>query len=342
MRPVVEFPTIQASVNGILCSCMVDSCSNISILSLNFMKANNWSFSPLNLPIIQANSVSSAIGRFQTNFTFRNFTIYPTFLVLENFNCDILVGLDIGKSFSLQPNLNTLEVLFSLPPKPYKSKFEDLFVNFTLSQLAQQFITAQPTNLTQTIQHSHLTINLSIFYLSLNIPCEQRTKETLKILYTVMKSDRHNSTHTPLSSNQQQFLQQFPSIFDSNSHLNAITDFHHSIQLRCNNPIASKPYRKSAFESQQIRDIIQDLLNKNLIRPSASPYAAPVSLVSKKDTTEKRLVIDYRRLNKVTVTDSTPLPNIPRILESAANAKVFSKLDMKSGYWQVMMAEEDI
>lgn len=53
-------------------------------------------------------------------------------------------------------------------------------------------------------------------------------------------------------------------------------------------------------------------------------------------------MIDYRRLNKATVNDATPLPNITKILETAVKSKVFSKLDMKSGYWQVKMAESDI
>lgn len=55
-----------------------------------------------------------------------------------------------------------------------------------------------------------------------------------------------------------------------------------------------------------------------------------------------RLVIDYRRLNAITISDATPLPNIQKILNSSLNAKIFSKLDMKSGYWQVPMNNADI
>ena len=80
---------------------------------------------------------------------------------------------------------------------------------------------------------------------------------------------------------------------------------------------------------------------QGIIRKSASPWASPVVIVDKKDG-DKRICIDYRKLNKVTKADSYPLPRIDDMLESFRNATWFTTLDLASGYWQVAMHEEDI
>lgn len=84
-----------------------------------------------------------------------------------------------------------------------------------------------------------------------------------------------------------------------------------------------------------------DLMNKGFLRPSASPYNAPVLFVRKKDGT-LRLCVDYRMLNMQTVKDRFPLPLIEDILETVGSAKVFSKLDLMADYHQIRMANEDI
>jgi Reverse transcriptase (RNA-dependent DNA polymerase) len=82
------------------------------------------------------------------------------------------------------------------------------------------------------------------------------------------------------------------------------------------------------------------MLEKGLIRESASPWASPIVLVPKKNG-KQRICIDYRKLNQVTEKDVYPLPVIDDILESFKGAKWFSSLDLASGYWQVAVKEED-
>lgn len=78
------------------------------------------------------------------------------------------------------------------------------------------------------------------------------------------------------------------------------------------------------------------MLNRGIIRPSTSPWASPVILVKKKDETD-RLVVDFGRLNSVTLKDSYPLPRIEAALDAVNGTKYFSYMDLMNGFWQVEM-----
>ena len=86
---------------------------------------------------------------------------------------------------------------------------------------------------------------------------------------------------------------------------------------------------------------MQELLDKGFIRPSASPWGAPVLFVKKKDGT-LRLCIDYRQLNQVTVKNKYPLPRIDDLFDQLQGALVFSKIDLRTGYHQLKIKKEDI
>ena len=99
-------------------------------------------------------------------------------------------------------------------------------------------------------------------------------------------------------------------------------------------PSSRAPYRVSFTESQEIQKQLQELLDKGHIRPSKSPFGAPVLLVKKKDGS-MRLCIDYRALNKLTIKNKFPLPRIDELFDQLLGAKIFSKIDLKSGYHQI-------
>ncbi|KAL4016608.1 hypothetical protein IC575_024260 [Cucumis melo] len=86
---------------------------------------------------------------------------------------------------------------------------------------------------------------------------------------------------------------------------------------------------------------LQELLDKGFIRPSVSPWGAPVLFVKKKDGS-MRLCIDYRELNKVTVKNRYPLPRIDDLFDQLQGATVFSKIDLRSGYHQLRIKDEDV
>ncbi|KAJ0559852.1 putative nucleotidyltransferase, Ribonuclease H [Helianthus annuus] len=106
-------------------------------------------------------------------------------------------------------------------------------------------------------------------------------------------------------------------------------------------PVAKAPYRLAPSELQELMSQIQDLLDKGFIRPSVSPWGAPVLFVRKKDGS-MRMCIDYRELNKLTVKNRYPLPRIDDLFDQLQGANWFSKIDLRSGYHQLRVKEEDV
>jgi hypothetical protein len=99
-------------------------------------------------------------------------------------------------------------------------------------------------------------------------------------------------------------------------------------------PISMRSYRVSRPELVELKKQIDELLEKGYIRPSTSPWASLVLFVEKKDGT-KRMCIDYRSLNEVTVKNKYPLPRIEDLFDQLRGASVFSKIDLRSGYHQL-------
>jgi hypothetical protein len=99
-------------------------------------------------------------------------------------------------------------------------------------------------------------------------------------------------------------------------------------------PISNRAYRVSKPELVELKKQIDELLEKGYIRPSTLSWAAPVLFMEKKDGT-KRMCIDYRSLNEVTVKNKYPLPRIEDLFDQLRGASVFSKIDLRSGYHQL-------
>jgi hypothetical protein len=99
-------------------------------------------------------------------------------------------------------------------------------------------------------------------------------------------------------------------------------------------PIAQRPYRINPQELEELKKQLTDMLRKGLIHPSASPWGSPVLFVDKRDGTI-RLCVDYRKLNEVTIKNKYPLPKIEDLFDQLNGAKVFSKIDLRTGYQQL-------
>ena len=106
-------------------------------------------------------------------------------------------------------------------------------------------------------------------------------------------------------------------------------------------PISIPPYRIAPTELKELKAQLEELLNKSFIRPSTSLWGAPVLLVKKKDGS-LRLCIDNRQLNQVTICNQYPLPCIDELFDQLQGSRVYSKIDLRSGYHQLKVWENDV
>jgi hypothetical protein len=137
-------------------------------------------------------------------------------------------------------------------------------------------------------------------------------------------------------------LKEFEDVFKEVLGLPPRRDIDFSIHLMFGAaPISKTPYRMSTPELKELQMQLEELLKKGYIRPSVSPWGAPVLFVKNKDGT-LRLCIDFRQLNKVTVKNKYPLPRIDDPFDQLKDARIFSNIDLRSGYHQVRIKEEDI
>lgn len=136
-------------------------------------------------------------------------------------------------------------------------------------------------------------------------------------------------------------LQEHESCFATPQGLPPHRSFDHKITLMPGaQPVNVKPYRYSPQQKDEIERQIKDMIKQGIIRPSQSPFVSPVLLVNKKDGTW-RFCVDYRQLNAVTVKDRYPMPIVDELLDELAGSVYFTKLDLRSGYHQIRMAEAD-
>ena len=106
-------------------------------------------------------------------------------------------------------------------------------------------------------------------------------------------------------------------------------------------PISVTPYRMAPAELKELKTQLNDLYSRGFIRPSTSPWGASAVFAKKKDKT-LRLCVDYRLLNSVTIKNKYPLPRIDDLFDQLKGSACFSKIDLRSGYHQLRVREEDI
>ena len=104
-------------------------------------------------------------------------------------------------------------------------------------------------------------------------------------------------------------------------------------------PIRLKPYRIPHSMRNEIKNVLDEMQKHGIIRPSCSPYSAPIVPIRKKDSS-LRICVDYRKLNNVTLFDAYPAPHIDELFEQLGDAEYISRLDMSKGYFQVPLSPQ--
>lgn len=174
-----------------------------------------------------------------------------------------------------------------------------------------------------------------------------QTKETGKLLrknLINLRTDHMNDEEKTLITN---LCQDYKDIFYCEDiPLSFTNKIKHKIRTSDNEPIFTKNYRYPYIHKQEVETQIANMLEENIIKPSESPWNAPIWVVPKKMDASKqqkwRIVVDYRKLNEKTIEDKFPIPNITDILDKLGRSQYFTTLDLASGFHQVEIDSEDI
>ncbi|KAL4348542.1 hypothetical protein GQ457_17G027610 [Hibiscus cannabinus] len=140
----------------------------------------------------------------------------------------------------------------------------------------------------------------------------------------------------------QQILNAYEDVFQEPQGMPPERVHDHAIVLKEGaQPVNLRPYRFPHCQKTEVEKQISEMLAASIIRTSKSPFASPCLLDKKKDGSW-RLCVDYRQLNSMTVKNKFPIPIVEDLLDELAGANFFSKIDLRSGYWQIRLKEEDI
>ncbi|KAL4347374.1 hypothetical protein GQ457_17G020990 [Hibiscus cannabinus] len=147
---------------------------------------------------------------------------------------------------------------------------------------------------------------------------------------------------TTVPQELQELLSEFAKVFDEPKELPPKRSHDHAIVLKPGtNPINLRPYRFPYHQKTEVERQVSQMLAASIIQTSKSPFAAPCLMVKKKDGSW-RFCVDYRQLNAVTEKNRFPIPIVDDLLDELKGAGYFSKIDLRSGYWQIRVKKEDI
>ena len=187
-----------------------------------------------------------------------------------------------------------------------------------------------------TVEHEHA------FPPTGSVTLQPDSLEFTEALFKALELDTPSYAHvpSPILAQFKQLLSKYPHIFHlPNSPLSTIKGFYHNIDTGQAPPVYRLPYRKSPAELAAIKEELERMVKLKIIQPSHSPWGSPCILVRKPPEKGKpqppRFVVDYRALNAITLGDGYPIPNVSNILDAISGGKIFGKLDLASGYWQV-------
>lgn len=208
-------------------------------------------------------------------------------------------------------------------------------VNLTVANTSEKPITVKSN------------LNLSIMPLaSTALQILNNSQNTSTRTNDVINSLRTNHLNQEEAEALTELCVQYSDIFHlPNDQLTCTSALNHRIKTMTDTPIHTKSYRFPECHKKEVQTQIDKMLDQGIIEPSLSPWSSPIWVVPKKvDSTGQRkwrIVIDYRKLNDVTIGETYPIPQISEILDQLGNSKYFSTLDLTSGFHQIPISSED-
>ena len=165
-----------------------------------------------------------------------------------------------------------------------------------------------------------------------------------EVAFLLLIKDKKHAKEILINNKKlQDLLQEYQDIFPKDlPGLSPYRSVDHAIELVKDAELPHRSiYALSQEELKILKEMLQELLNQGFIKPNKSLYGALILFVKKKDST-LRMCVDYRALNKLTIKNRYPLPHIDEIFDHVQEAKIFSKLDLCSGYHQICIQDQDI
>lgn len=349
-KPSKDLLCFEGTIDGKSTSrILVDTGANLSLISLAYAQQQQLplqtNHKPISITYAQGTTLKSYLHLKEAQLEFGKHSGKWNFTACTLADYDIILGMDWIKHYRLAIDWTTMSVT-TLPPETIKEKEKnDILVVNRIDVNADDevmIIIPTPPSGDKSFKEDPKT----------NALIETQNQQTKSKVNSV------NSTLTPFNmkeeilqedpnktstKEQDKFFKKHNDVFVSEipDTLPPLRQHNHTIKLKENAVVPrQRPYRASGPDQDEIKRQINNLMSKGLITPSTTPFGAPIILVKQKD--KVRMVVNYKELNKQTIPDNYPLPNVQDLLDRLYEAKVYSKIDLCSGYHQIRIEEEDI
>jgi hypothetical protein len=344
-------------MSGIPMTCMMDSGASTRYMSRKAAELAGWKSTTRaygNVRVANGKTIPilgkySCYSRFEGIDEQNNFQEYGTFTIVEMEPYDVILGMDFWNQYRATPDYRTGGMrlykkgrFHKIPPE--KKYFEPTLTVSVLEDLsdldkAMPLITWRQTK--KILEHGR---GKTKGYEDMELWILRPLPEGKHLIYHLSTNMTTDSTKSDLGRQIRGMEGEFHDVLRPELPVGVEgkhQDIEHDIDTQDARPINLPYYRLSPEHLDEQRKQIELLLEKKLIRPSNSPWGAPVLFV-KKPKGEWRMCVDYRALNDATVKKTFPLPRIQEQIDQTGNAKVFSKIDLLSGFWQIRMAKQSI
>src|SRR5450759_673810 len=328
---------VQLQTDGIDCVGMVDTVATANFISREAVKKVGPNVDNLSDPVVCkfANDSQGVVSKVVRQLKVevigegKNFVSNEQCFVLEGLEVDIVLSIAYIRKHNLV--LQPSESLLTIPDR----KGDPIVIRKILDNKAKQVEVNKVSVMTPCISakqwRKDVKGGFDCFYFQLH-PSEDPEKLRSK-----------GPKIGPHCGKVPEILEEFSDVLTNKlpKGLPPRRDVDHHIELEPGSaPQAKAPYRLNLNERNILKNSLQELLDQGFIQPSKSPYGAPAIFVSKKDG-GLRLCADYRALNKQIVKDRYPLPHMDDLFDCVTGATKFSKVDLRTGYHQIRMAEGD-
>lgn len=307
--------TVTAKLGSIVATALVDSGSTATFMTPELATKAKCSLTPhkkVKVLVANGGTLYSEFKAPQCAFTIQEQPLKFDFKILQLQGYDMILGTDWIKHHS-----------------PVTLDYKKMFMNITT--VGDKVVTFWDESLpcSNTIKETE----------NLNILQEENIGGAMVFINKILVEQQVQTT-TPTFLLP--VLQAYSDVFAESQELPPARDCDHAINLVPDAKVVNqRSYRLPHHQKNAMELIIAKMLHNQVIQNSISPYSSPALMVKKKDTTW-RLVNDFRKLNAQTVKNKFPIPVIEDILDELHGAKIFSKIDLKSGYHQIRMKPEDI